>query len=77
MLMTFPAGRAVGTSILASAGIAGLVLGIAARPAVENLMAGLRVAAPSRFSSTTWSSWRASGGRSTTSDGRRLMSDQS
>jgi small-conductance mechanosensitive channel len=56
MLITFLAGRAVGTSILASAGIAGLVLGIAARPAVENLMAGLRVAAPSRFSSTTWSS---------------------
>ena len=44
MLITFPAGRAVGTSILASAGIAALVLGIAARPAVENLMAGLRVA---------------------------------
>jgi small-conductance mechanosensitive channel len=44
MLLTFPEGRAIGASILASAGIAGLVLGIAARPAAESLIAGLRVA---------------------------------
>ncbi len=44
MLLTFPAGRAIGASILASAGIAGLVLGVAARPAVETLIAGLQVA---------------------------------
>jgi small-conductance mechanosensitive channel len=44
MLVTFPEARAVGTSILASAGIAGIVLGIAARPAVESLIAGLQVA---------------------------------
>ncbi len=44
MLVTFPEGRAIGTSILASAGIAGLVLGIAARPAAESLIAGLQVA---------------------------------
>ena len=44
MLVTFPEGRALGTSLLASAGIAGIVLGIAARPAVESLIAGLRVA---------------------------------
>jgi small-conductance mechanosensitive channel len=44
MLVTFPEGRAIGASILASAGIAGLVLGIAARPAAESLIAGLRVA---------------------------------
>jgi small-conductance mechanosensitive channel len=44
MLVTFPEGRAVGASILASAGIAGLVLGIAARPAAESLIAGLQVA---------------------------------
>jgi small-conductance mechanosensitive channel len=44
MLVTFPEGRTIGASILASAGIAGLVLGIAARPAVENLIAGLQVA---------------------------------
>ncbi len=44
MLATFEAGRAIGASILASAGIAALVLGIAARPAAESLIAGLRVA---------------------------------
>jgi small-conductance mechanosensitive channel len=44
MLITFPEGREIGASILASAGIAGLVLGIAARPAAENLIAGLQVA---------------------------------
>jgi len=44
MLVTFPEGRAIGASILASAGIAGLVLGIAARPAAESLIAGLQVA---------------------------------
>ena len=49
MLVTFEEGRAVGASILASAGIAGLVLGIAARPAVESLIAGLRVALTEPF----------------------------
>jgi small-conductance mechanosensitive channel len=44
IVATFEAGRAIGASILASAGIAALVLGIAARPAAENLIAGLRVA---------------------------------
>jgi small-conductance mechanosensitive channel len=44
MMATFEEGRAIGASILASAGIAALVLGIAARPAAENLIAGLRVA---------------------------------
>jgi len=44
MMATFEEGRAIGASILASAGIAALVLGIAARPTVENLIAGLRVA---------------------------------
>ena len=44
MMATFEAGRAIGASILASAGLAALVLGIAARPTAENLMAGLRVA---------------------------------
>jgi small-conductance mechanosensitive channel len=44
MLITFPEGRTIGASILASAGIAGLVLGIAARPAAESLIAGLQVA---------------------------------
>ena len=49
MLVTFPEGRAIGASILASAGIAGLVLGIAARPAAESLIAGLRVALTEPF----------------------------
>jgi len=44
MLVTFPDVRALGTSILASAGIAGIVLGLAARPAVESVIAGLQVA---------------------------------
>ncbi len=44
MVATFEGGRAIGASIFASAGIAALVLGIAARPAVENVIAGLRVA---------------------------------
>jgi small-conductance mechanosensitive channel len=49
MLVTFPEGRAIGASILASAGIAGLVLGIAARPAAEHLIAGLQVALTEPF----------------------------
>ncbi len=49
MLVTFPEGRAIGTSILASAGIVGLVLGIAARPAAESLIAGLQVALTEPF----------------------------
>lgn len=43
-LMTFPQVRAVGTSLLASAGLAGLVVGFAARPVLENLLAGLQIA---------------------------------
>jgi small-conductance mechanosensitive channel len=50
MLATFPEMRAVGTSILASAGIAGIVLGLAARPAVETLLAGLQIALTEPFS---------------------------
>jgi small-conductance mechanosensitive channel len=49
ILVTFPGGRAIGASILASAGIAGLVLGIAARPAAESLIAGLQVALTEPF----------------------------
>lgn len=43
-LMTFPAVRQVGASLLASAGVAGLVAGIAARPVLGNLIAGLQIA---------------------------------
>lgn len=44
MLMTFPAIRQLGTSLLASAGLAGLVVGLAARSTLENLLAGIQVA---------------------------------
>lgn len=43
MLMTFPAVRQVGTSLLASAGVLGLVAGFAARPVLGNLIAGLQI----------------------------------
>jgi small-conductance mechanosensitive channel len=43
-LMTFPNVRHIGASLLASAGVAGLVAGIAARPVLGNLIAGLQLA---------------------------------
>ena len=43
-LMTFPPIRAVGAGLLASAGAAGLIIGIAARPLFENLFAGIQLA---------------------------------
>jgi small-conductance mechanosensitive channel len=44
MLMTFPVVRQVGQSIFASAGIAALLAGLAARSTFSNLLAGLQVA---------------------------------
>lgn len=44
MLMTFPRVRELGTSLLASAGLAGLVVGLSARPLLENIIAGLQIA---------------------------------
>jgi small-conductance mechanosensitive channel len=44
LLMTFPAVRHLGAGLLASAGIVGIVLGIAARPTVEALIAGVQLA---------------------------------
>lgn len=44
MLMTFPAARQVGTSLLASAGLAGLAVGFAAKPVLGNMIAGLQIA---------------------------------
>ncbi len=43
-LMTLPMLRQLGTSLLASAGVAGLVVGFAARPVLSNLLAGLQIA---------------------------------
>lgn len=44
MLLTIPQVRAVGASLLASAGLAGLVLGVAMRPTLSNLVAGVQIA---------------------------------
>jgi small-conductance mechanosensitive channel len=44
MAMTFPTIRAFGTTLLASAGVAGLVVGLASRPLFENLIAGIQLA---------------------------------
>jgi len=43
-IMTFPQARSIGASILASAGIAALVIGMAARPALSNIIAGVQIA---------------------------------
>ncbi len=44
VLMTFPNVRQIGASLLASAGVAGIVAGLAARPVLGNLIAGLQIA---------------------------------
>jgi small-conductance mechanosensitive channel len=44
MLMTFPAARSLGTGLFASAGIAGIALGIAARPTIEAWIASIQLA---------------------------------
>ncbi len=44
ILLTFPMVRQIGTALLASAGIIGLVAGIAAKPVFGNLIAGLQIA---------------------------------
>jgi small-conductance mechanosensitive channel len=44
MLMTFPAIRQFGTSMLASAGVVGIIVGLAARETISNVLAGIQVA---------------------------------
>ncbi len=44
MLMSFPAVRQYGYSLFASAGVAGIVAGLAARPVLSNLFAGVQLA---------------------------------
>ena len=43
-LMTFPSIRTIGAGLFASAGLAGLAVGMAARPALANLIAGMQIA---------------------------------
>src|SRR5579863_2728245 len=42
--MTLPAVRQYGVSLFASAGAAGIVVGLAARPVLSNLLAGIQIA---------------------------------
>jgi hypothetical protein len=42
--MTFPSIRTIGAGFFASAGLAGLALGMAARPILGNLLAGIQIA---------------------------------
>ncbi len=44
VLMTFEPVRQYGVSLFASAGVAGLVVGLAARPVLSNLLAGIQIA---------------------------------
>lgn len=44
VLVSFPAVQAYGVSLFASAGVAGLILGLAARPILTNLIAGVQIA---------------------------------
>jgi len=44
MLMTFEGIRQLGTTLLASAGVVGLMIGMAARPLFANLIAGVQIA---------------------------------
>lgn len=43
-LMTFPGARQLGASLLASAGVLGIIGGLAAKPVFANLVAGLQIA---------------------------------
>lgn len=44
MLMTFPEVQQYGVSLLASAGVAGIVLGLALQPVLKNILAGIQLA---------------------------------
>ena len=44
MLMTFPSIWNIGAGLFASAGVVGLVVGMAARPTLSNLLAGVQIA---------------------------------
>ncbi|MFC5069260.1 mechanosensitive ion channel family protein [Flaviflagellibacter deserti] len=44
VFMSLPALRTVGVSLFASAGVAGIAIGLAARPAISSLLAGIQIA---------------------------------
>ena len=44
VLMTFPSVKTIGASLLASAGVIGLAVGMAAKPVLGNLIAGMQIA---------------------------------
>jgi small-conductance mechanosensitive channel len=48
-LMTFESVQRVGASLLASAGVGGIILGFAARPVLSNLLAGMQIALTQPF----------------------------
>ncbi len=48
-LMTFDSVKHMGASLLASAGVGGLILGFAARPVLSNLLAGMQIALTQPF----------------------------
>ncbi|MBS3803824.1 MAG: mechanosensitive ion channel [Oleiphilaceae bacterium] len=48
-LMTFESVQQLGASLLASAGIGGIILGFAARPVLTNLLAGMQIALTQPF----------------------------
>lgn len=57
MLMTFPQARAAGASVLASAGVVAVIVALAARSMLGNVIAGLQLAFGDASASTTsWSS---------------------
>jgi len=49
MLLTIPAVKTIGTTLLASAGLAALAVGAAAQPALKSLIAGLQIAMTEPF----------------------------
>ena len=48
-LMTFDSVQQIGASLLASAGVGGIILGFAARPVLSNLLAGMQIALTQPF----------------------------
>jgi small-conductance mechanosensitive channel len=44
MLMTFPSIQHIGATLFASAGVAGLIIGLAARPTISSLLGGIQIA---------------------------------